>query len=99
MAGQSGEYGNRSSGYFEIPGMGLLNVVDLGSRKLDQYTNPGLPWTQLPLGGVIRYRGLDAYFRYSGAGRVEVTVDAIGSISLHFDQGVMIVNVADLEVK
>jgi len=46
----------------------------------------------------VRYRGLDAYFRYEGGGLIDVTVDELGSVSLHFAQGGMIVKLADLQV-
>jgi hypothetical protein len=26
-------------------------------------------------GGVVRYRGLDAYFRYEGVGSIEIKID------------------------
>lgn len=79
-------------------GMGDINFIDLGDRKLTQYTDPKLPWTEKTWGGVIRYRGLDAYFRYEGTGHVKVVIDEVGSVNLHFDQGGMIVNLADLTV-
>ncbi len=86
------------SASIELFGMGRINFIDLGNRKLDAYTNDRIPWTKLTWGGLIRYRGLDAYFRYEGTGRVEVVFDQVGSISLHFPQGGMIVDLADLTV-
>lgn len=68
-----------------IYGMGDINIIDLAEKKLNQYTNPGLPWTQKTWGGVIRYRGLDAYFRYEGTGHFTIVIDQVGSINLHFD--------------
>src|SRR5436305_10660809 len=74
-----------------VAGMGNILFLDLGNRKLDAYTNPKLPWTQMTWGGLVRYRGLDAYFRYEGTGQVDLVVDQVGSISLHFSHGGMIV--------
>ncbi|MCB0714240.1 MAG: hypothetical protein KDD67_18085 [Ignavibacteriae bacterium] len=82
--------------YVEVPGMGLINFLDLGDKKLPEFTNPAIPWTEATWGGLIRYRGIDAYFRYEGQGSVEVVVDAIGSVSLTFAQGGMIVNIPDM---
>ena len=79
--------------------MGDVLFVDLGEKKLDPYTTPKIPWTLKPLGGVIRYRGLDAYFRYQGVGNITMVIDLVGSISLHFDQGGMMVNLDDMTVK
>lgn len=76
--------------------MGDINFIDLGQRKLDGYTNPKMPWTQATWGGLIRYRGLDAYFRYEGQGQVDLIVDNVGSVHLHFPQGGMIISLEDL---
>ena len=81
-----------------IYGMGDINIIDLAEKKLDQYTNPMLPWTEKTWGGVIRYRGLDAYFRYEGTGHVTIVIDQVGSINLHFDQGGMLVSLDDMTV-
>ena len=81
-----------------IPGMGDINIVDLGATKLKPYTNPKIPWTEYQWGGVVRYRGLDAYFRYEGGGHITIVIDQVGSITVHFDQGGMIVDLADMRV-
>ena len=81
-----------------VPGMGDINFIDLGEKKLDPYTNDKIPWTKSTWGGLIRYRGLDAYFRYEDEGYVEVTIDSIGSINIRFSQGGMAINLADLTV-
>jgi hypothetical protein len=96
--GESGTYTNWGNGYIPVPGMGPINFIDLGDRKLNAYTSPEIPWTQATWGGVVRYRGLDAYFRYEGQGKVEVVIDAVGSVSLHFPQGGMMVSLADQDV-
>ena len=82
----------------QIPGMGDVNIIDLADKKLNQYTNPKLPWTEKTWGGVIRYRGLDAYFRYEGTGHFTIVIDQVGSISIHFDQGGMMVSLDDMRV-
>lgn len=82
----------------QIPGMGDINIIDLGETKLAPYTNPKIPWTEKTWGGVVRYRGLDAYFRYEGTGHFKIVIDHVGSISVHFDQGGMMVNLDDMSV-
>src|SRR5882762_3004978 len=64
--GDKAEFKGWGSASIELFGMGRINFIDLGNRKLDAYTNDGVPWTKLTWGGLIRYRGLDAYFRYEG---------------------------------
>jgi hypothetical protein len=89
---------NVSHFLFTVPGMGNLLVLDLGDRKLDQYTNRNLPWTNSRWGGLVRYRGLDAYFRYEGQGRIDITIDRHGCANVKFAQGGMMVNLADMTV-
>jgi hypothetical protein len=83
---------------FHIYGMGDINIVDLGETKLKPYTNPKIPWTEYHWGGVVRYRGLDAYFRYEAGGHITIVIDLVGSITVHFDQGGMMVDLADMRV-
>lgn len=82
-----------------VTGMGDILILDLGDKKLDRYTNDKLPWTKMTWGGVVRYRGLDAYFRYEGVGSIDIKIDLVGSVSLRFkDRGGMLVSLSDLEV-
>ena len=84
----------------QVPGMGDILILDLLDKKLDRYTNDKLPWTKMTWGGVVRYRGLDAYFRYEGVGSIEIRLDLVGSVSLRFkERGGMMVNLADLRVE
>jgi hypothetical protein len=83
----------------QVSGMGDILILDLVDKKLDKYTNDKIPWTKMTWGGVVRYRGLDAYFRYEGVGSIEIRIDLVGSVSLRFkDRGGMVVNLADLDV-
>jgi hypothetical protein len=81
-----------------IPAMGDINLIDLANKKLDRYTNDSIPWTKYTLGGLIRYRGLEAYFRYEGQGYVEIGIDNLGSINLTFPQGGMLIKLDDMTV-
>ena len=83
----------------QVMGMGDILILDLADKKLDGYTNDKLPWTKMTWGGVVRYRGLDAYFRYEGTGLIEIKIDLVGSVKLRFkDRGGMIVSLSDLDV-
>jgi hypothetical protein len=78
--------------------MGTILFIDLGNAKLSQYTNPNIPWTNQTWGGLIRYRGEEAYFRYEGGGVVNLVVDQYGSINVSFPMGGMQVRLNDLTV-
>jgi hypothetical protein len=84
--------------YITIPAMGDIFIRDLGDTKLKRYTEPRIPWTEKKWGGLVRYRGLDAYFRYEGTGLVSIVIDNVGSIKVHFEQGGMMVNLDDMTV-
>ena len=90
---------NWGSHFLWVPGMGDINFIDLGEQKLNQYTNPEIPWTNSTWGGLIRYRSLDGYFRYEGQGKIDLVIDQYGSVQVHFAQGGgMIVLLDDLVI-
>jgi hypothetical protein len=96
--GGGAEYQNWGSALVEVLGMGHIAFIDLGNRRLDAYTNPQIPWTRLTRRGLVRYRGLEAYFRDEGRDKVDLIADQVGSIRLHFAQGGVIINVPDMTV-
>jgi len=96
--GGTGQVKNWGSHSITVPRMGDINFIDMAEQKLSQYTNSEIPWTKSTWGGLVRYRGLDAYFRYEGQGGVELTVDQFGSVQITFAQGGMIVSLDDLVV-
>ena len=92
------EFTNWGNHMINVAGMGDILFLDIADKKLDGYTHEKLAWTKMTWGGLVRYRGLDAYFRYEGQGKIEVVIDHVGSVSLKFSHGGMIVNLADLAV-
>jgi hypothetical protein len=96
--GHTYQFQNWGSHRIHVPGMGDINVIDIADKKLNEYTNDKIPWTKSTWGGLIRYRGLDAYFRYEGQGHLTIVIDAVGSIAVHFDQGGMLVMVEDMTI-
>jgi hypothetical protein len=89
---------NWGSHVLNVWGMGDINFIDIADKKLPEYTNPKLPWTNSTWGGIVRYMGIEAYFRYEGQGAVELVLDQYGSVSLHFPQGGMQISLPDLTV-
>jgi hypothetical protein len=96
--GQTYQFPHWGNHRVHVPGMGDINFIDLAKTKLAPYTNPKIPWTNSTWGGLVRYRGLDGYFRYEGTGHLTVVIDAVGSINVHFDQGGMLINLDDFTV-
>ncbi len=78
--------------------MGDINFIDMGEYKIPEFTHKDIPWSNLKWGGLIRYQGLEAYFRYEGKGEVKVVVDRFGGVNLSFKQGGMMVKMDDLRV-
>lgn len=98
LIGQHEVFKNWGTQYFTIAGMGELMFFDLGDFKIARFTNKDIPWTLQTWGGLIRYRGQEAYFRYEGNGVVNVELDRWGGVKLNFPQGGMMVRLEDLAV-
>ena len=97
VPGQTHQFPHWSGNHrIDVTGMGDILILDLGDKQLKPFTTPKIPWTEKTWGGVVRYRGLDAYLRYEGTGHLTIVIDSVGSVKLNFDQGGMIVNLADL---
>jgi hypothetical protein len=82
----------------QIYGMGDVLILDIGDKKLPQYTNPKIPWTESTWGGLVRYGGEDAYFRYEGNGKISIVIDSFGSLAVHFEQGGMKISLDEMTV-
>lgn len=96
--GWSKTFENWGSHILYVPGMGPINFIDLKDKKLPQFTSKKIPWTEQTWGGLIRYRGLDAYFRYEESTTVQAIIDHHGSLDLMFEKGGMIVNLPDMTI-
>ena len=76
-----------------VPGMGELIALDLGENKLPGY-NLEQTW-----GVLLRYGGLELYYRYEGGGRLDLTVDAHGCVHVTSVQGsALVVKLDDLRL-
>ena len=82
----------------DVPSMGPILFIDIADTKLSQYTSPKLPWTEQTWGGLIRYMGAEAYFRYEGGGVVNLVIDKYGAIDLNFPMGGMQISLGELTV-
>jgi hypothetical protein len=94
--GGQGKYTKWGNKVMDIPGMGPVNFIDLGDKKLEGFTDPKQPWTEQTWGGLIRYRGVDAYFRYEGEGSVKMSIDPYGSLTVVFAQGGEIISLPEM---
>jgi len=93
--GQRNDWGSHS---LQIGWMGDINFIDMGDYKIPDFTHKEIPWTNFTWGGLIRYQGLEAYFRYEGQGQVNLTIDRFGGVNVNFPQGGMMVRLDDLRV-
>ncbi|PQJ69169.1 hypothetical protein [Polaribacter butkevichii] len=78
-------FNNRGSIYFMVPGLGQINFIDLGDKKLDGYPTPKETW-----GVLVRTLTTEAYYRYEGGGELTATIDHLGTLHLSTTNGTMI---------
>lgn len=83
--GNSFTLNDRGSFVLTIPGMGEMNFIDLGNKKLDGFPNPTQTW-----GALVRYSNLEAYYRYEGQGELTVIVDHLGGSTISTTNGSML---------
>lgn len=83
--GTSHIFNDQGSIIFTIPGMGEMTFIDLGNKKLSGYPEPKQTW-----GVLVRYRTIEAYYRYEGNGELTVIFDHIGTCTLTTTNGTMI---------
>ncbi len=95
----NGKWDRWGNHILNVNGMGPITCIDLGSKRLSGFTHEEIPWMKHHWGGLIRYRGLDAYFRYEGGGHVEMVLDEHGCLHCQFPQGGMLISLRDLQVK
>jgi len=87
-------FNNRGSIIFTIPGMGEINFIDLAEKRLPGYPEPSQTW-----GVLVRYRTIEAYYRYEGAGELTLTVDHLGTCALTTTNGSVIpISLADFNI-
>lgn len=78
-------FNKRGSIYFTVPGVGLINFIDLGDKKIEGYPFPKETW-----GVLIRVHSTEAYYRYEGGGELTATLDSYGTLTLTTTNGTMI---------
>lgn len=76
---------DRGSFVLSIPGMGEMNFIDLGDKKLDGFPNPKETW-----GALVRFSIVETYYRYEGQGELTVTIDNLGSATISTTNGSML---------
>ena len=78
-------FNNMGSGYLTVPGIGSVNFLDLGDKKIEGYPIPKETW-----GVLVRFSTVEAYYRYEGGGELTATIDQYGSCTLSTSNGTMI---------
>lgn len=76
---------DRGSFVLNIPGMGEMNFIDLGDKKLEGFPVPNEHW-----GALVRYSNVEAYYRYEGQGEITVIVDHLGACTISTTNGSML---------
>lgn len=80
--GQSLVLDNMDSVILTIPGMGDVNFISLGEKKLDGYSIPVETW-----GLLIRYKSIEAYYRYDDQGKLKIIIDNLGTCKITTTNG------------
>jgi len=80
--GQNLVLDNMDSVILTIPGMGDMNLISLGEKKLDGYPEPIETW-----GLLIRYKSIEAYYRYEGQGKLKIIIDNLGTCKITTTNG------------
>jgi len=68
-----------------VTGIGNVLFLDLGEKEIEGYALSG------KYGGLVRFEGLEIYFRYDDQANLQVTVDQYGSLSCEVQGGSAIV--------
>lgn len=78
-------FNNRGSIYFMVPGLGEINFIDLGDKKIDGYPIPTETW-----GVLVRTQTTEAYYRYEGGGELTAIIDNFGALHISTKNGTII---------
>lgn len=76
---------DRGSLYLTIPGIGEINFMDLGDKKIEGYPIPKETW-----GVLVRVHTTEAYYRYEGNGELTAVINQYGALDLSTTNGTMI---------
>ncbi len=93
--GVTATFNNMGSGYLKVPGMGVLNFIDLAANKIPGYDYPKEHW-----GILVRTHTVEAYYRYEGGGELTLVIDEYGSYTLSTQNGTMVmISLPELTIK
>lgn len=82
---KSFSFNNMGSLILTIPGMGDMSFIDLGDKKLDGYPEPKETW-----GVLVRYKTIEAYYRYEGQGELTIAIDDFGTCTVTTANGTVL---------
>ncbi|QTD36643.1 hypothetical protein JL193_10870 [Polaribacter batillariae] len=78
-------FNDRGSIYFIVPGLGEINFISLGDKKIEGYPIPKETW-----GVLVRTHTTEAYYRYEGGGELTAIIDNFGTLHLTTKNGTII---------
>lgn len=78
-------FNNRGSIYFMVPGIGQINFIDLGDKKIEGYPLPKETW-----GVLIRIHNSEAHYRYEGGGELTAIIDNFGALHISTTNGTIV---------
>ncbi|OSY89528.1 hypothetical protein WH52_02530 [Tenacibaculum holothuriorum] len=84
--GQKNTFENLGNAILKVPGMGVVNFIDLAATKIKGHEEyPKEHW-----GVLVRTHTVEGYYRYEGGGELTLTIDELGSYTLTTQNGTMI---------
>lgn len=90
--GQQASFNNLGNLWFTIPGVGNVNLLDIGQRKLAGFSRA--TW-----GALISFQGEELEFRYEGGGEVTIKVTDLGQAELSSNGSIIRVNLSPFVYK
>lgn len=73
--GQQASFNGLGNLWFTIPGVGNVNLLDIGQRKIAGFSKA--TW-----GVLIGFQGEECEFRYEGGGQLTINVTDLGQVEL-----------------
>jgi hypothetical protein len=73
--GQQASFNNLGNFWLTIPGVGDVNLIDIGQRKISGFSHA--TW-----GVLIGFQGEECEFRYEGGGQLTFNVNDLGQVEL-----------------
>ena len=94
--GGTATFNNLGNAYLQVPGMGVVNFIDLAAEKIKGYEKyPAEHW-----GVLVRTHTVEGYYRYEGGGELTLEINELGSYTLSTQNGTLImISLPELTIK